>query len=208
MTEPRTEPAPARGTNKTVLAIVMLLVVVAIIIFLVMPRFSADEGQRAVPTPEMTELERGALRDGVLTLSDQAMHVDRWERVLEPFEAVEFKYTMEEGQPMVFTWQASAEVEYDLHSHPFDGGTEMTESFGVGQAQEMRGLYVAPFSGIHGWYWENRSMEPVTVTLDATGGFTSSTIYDGPVPQERPIAGETAQGAPQITHEVQASPAE
>lgn len=202
MTERHADPAPAKGANRTLLIILVLLAIVAVIVFVVMPRFSADNAQAPAPTADMTELERGALREGVLTPSDQAMHVDRWERELAPFEAVEFKYTMEEGQPMVFSWRGTGELEYDLHSHPFDGGTEMTESFGVGSAEGMQGLYVAPFSGIHGWYWQNRSMEPVTVTLDATGGFTSSTIYDGPVPQERPIAGETPPENAAVAHEM------
>ncbi len=151
------------------------------------------EGGSAQPDADMTELERGALREGVLTLSEQAVHADKWERVLEPFEAVELKYTMAEGQPMVFSWKGSGNLHYDMHSHPFEGGTEMTESYGVGEAGAQQGLYVAPFTGIHGWYWQNRSMEPVTLTLEATGGFTHSTVFDGPVAQERPIEGEAEQ---------------
>lgn len=143
---------------------------------------------------EMTELERGALREGVLTTSAQAMHTDRWVRELAPYEAVEFKYTMEEGQPMIFSWRTSAPVHYDMHSHPFEGGEEMTESYGVGDAQAMQGLYVAPFTGIHGWYWQNRTLDNVTLTLETTGGFTHSTIFDGPSPTERPISG--AEAAP------------
>ena len=36
------------------------------------------------------------------------------------------------------------------------------------------GSYTAPFTGIHGWYWQNRTDKPVTLKLSATGFFTES----------------------------------
>ncbi len=34
--------------------------------------------------------------------------------------------------------------------------------------------YTAPFTGIHGWYWQNRTDRPVTLKLTATGFFVES----------------------------------
>lgn len=136
---------------------------------------------------EMTELERGALRKGVLTPAAAPVRTDRWRIELQPFESVEFKYTLAEGTPMVFAWRATEKVHYDMHAHPFEGGEALTESYGVGEVPTMQGLYVAPFTGIHGWYWQNRTLEPVTLTLEASGGFTTSTIFGPGGPQERPI---------------------
>jgi hypothetical protein len=197
-----TDPAAGEGPSrrKIIIGTIIALVIAAIVlVFFILPaEFGRDptgQGERAgltnlAETGEMSELERGALREGVLTLSDQTMHTDRWERELAPYEAVEFKYTMAEGQPMVFSWRGTGELHYDMHSHPFEGGTELTESYGLGDAQAMQGLYVAPFTGIHGWYWQNRTLDNVTLVLETKGGFTHSTIYDGPAPTERPIAGE------------------
>ena len=39
-------------------------------------------------------------------------------------------------------------------------------------------MYVAPFTGIHGWFWQNQSLEPVTVTIDSTGGYTGAVIFN------------------------------
>jgi hypothetical protein len=128
---------------------------------------------------EMTELERGALREGtVLALVDGEMQQDRWEIELESFSSVEFKYTLEEGAPLNFKWIASAPLKYDMHAHPFEGGEELTESYSVDKAQEMQGVYIAPFTGIHGWYWQNQSLDNVTLVLDAEGVMESSTIFD------------------------------
>jgi hypothetical protein len=136
---------------------------------------------------EMTEAQRGALRKGVLTLTNKPMRSDRWEFELQPFESIEFKYTLPQGAPMVFSWRASGKLSYDMHAHPFEGGEALTESYGKDAANGMRGVYIAPFSGIHGWYWQNRTMDPVKLTLDATGGFTTSTLFDQTGQHDRPI---------------------
>ena len=197
-----THAAPASRRKIIIATIVALVIAGVALVFFILPAERGIDltgsGQSTGLTNlaeagEMTELERGALREGVLTTSAQTMHMDRWERELAPYEAVEFKYTMEQGQPMVFTWRASAPVNYDMHSHPFEGGEELTESYGVGAAPAMQGLYVAPFTGIHGWYWQNRTLDNVTLTLEATGGFTNSTIFEGGMPQERSISGEEGE---------------
>ncbi len=146
----------------------------------------ADSGSNA-------ELERGRKRTGVLTLSDSALAPepgtsDRWEIELGPYEAIEFKYEIAQGKAMVFTWQASAPLRYDLHAHPFEGGTDLTESYGVGTAQTQHGRYVAPFTGIHGWYWQNRTLDKVKLTLDATGAVEDSTVFDAAGEHARPLS--------------------
>lgn len=162
--------------------------------------------------PVSEELQRGALRTGVLTLSDDVAKRtdwdDRYQVTLGPFEAIEFKYTLPEGATMDFAWQASAPLDYDMHAHPFEGGPELTESYSIEKAGSMAGRYVAPFTGLHGWYWQNRNMEPVQLTLQGAGGFTSSTIFDGPVASERAIGGGEAQGPARVPegHQMQGGP--
>lgn len=143
----------------------------------------------AANTPE---LQRGAKRTGVLTLGETAAEPgakDHWEIELGPYEATEFKYTIAQGKPMVFAWKASGPLRYDMHAHPFQGGTALTESYSVGTAPELKGRYVAAFSGIHGWYWQNRSMEPVKLVLDASGAITDSTTFDSLGEHKRPLSG-------------------
>jgi hypothetical protein len=47
----------------------------------------------------------------------------------------------------------------------------------MGRGDAQRGTFVAPFSGVHGWYWENRGVGEVEVVLAATGFFTHGTTY-------------------------------
>jgi len=76
-----------------------------------------------------------------------------------------------------------------MHGHPFDGGPEKSESYSIGEVPMLQGRYTAAFTGIHGWYWTNRSMDTVTFKLDASGGMSHSTIYVGNGADERPIPG-------------------
>jgi hypothetical protein len=150
--------------------------------------------QIAAPAATSPELERGAKRSGVLTLSEAAPaplpgRTDHWEWELGPFESIEFKYTLPERGRMAFAWSAPVPVRYDMHAHPFAGGTALTESYGVADAAKMQGTYVAPFTGIHGWYWQNRTLEPVKLTLDASGGITESTIFDSTGEHKRELQG-------------------
>nr|AGU10804.1 hypothetical protein [uncultured organism] len=152
-------------------------------------------GLTRLSEPNMTpELERGAKRKGVLTITDDGTTAsepgrrDHWDFDLGPYESIEFKYRLAKGAAMTFVWQTSAPVRYDMHSHPFVGGTALTESYGVGTAARMRGRYVAAFDGIHGWYWQNRTLEHVTLRLDASGAFAESMIFDSTGERKRPIA--------------------
>ena len=52
---------------------------------------------------------------------------------------------------------------------PEGGPAGYAESFDRREANEAHGTYTAPFSGIHGWYWLNKTGAPVTVTLKTSG---------------------------------------
>lgn len=178
----------------------------------------AATGLVKIANPDNPELERGMARmetQDVLLLSDTAPEAeegvtDSWEYELGPYESVEFKYTIPEGARMAFRWEGSDTLNYDMHSHPFEGGVEMTESYGVDEARVMQGVYIAPFTGIHGWYWQNRSVTPVTLKLETSGGMTTSAIFGASGEVERPLEGveNTVEGAA-AGHEMQdAEPAE
>lgn len=51
---------------------------------------------------------------------------------------------------------------------PNSGGAFTSCSLGDEHALAS-GVFTAPFDGSHGWYWENRGAETVTVVLQASG---------------------------------------
>lgn len=108
----------------------------------------------------------------------QAHRVDRTEFLLEPFQSVEYKYYLQEGSTMIFSWTANVELVFDMHADP-DGmvGEEGVESYEQGTASASAGVYHANFSGIHGWFWENRSFDEVTVRVESAGFYDSSIVF-------------------------------
>jgi len=165
-----------------------------------------------IANPDNPALELGLVRmetQDVLLLSDTAPAAepgvtDVWEYELAPFDSIEFKYTIPQGARIAFRWEGSGPLDYDMHAHPFEGGVDLTESFSVTQAQVMQGIYVAPFTGIHGWFWQNRSMNDVKLRLEASGGMTTSTIFSSAGEAERPLEGvvDTVEGTA-AGHEMQ-----
>jgi len=202
MTEEEQQAAPISRKTWLVGGGIGAIAAAAVVVVFVLPAeygidptgLGAAMGLTAINDPGMSpEQKRGALRTGVLTLSDDPFVVaadqpsDHWEYELAPFTSIEFKYTLAEGAAMEFDWSATGSLHYDMHAHPFDGGTDLTESYSVGDASHMRGRYVAPFSGIHGWYWQNRTSDNVTLTLKASGAMTESTLFGQFGESKRPI---------------------
>ena len=182
-------PSRARSRKPLIGGLVALLLVAAIMLVFVLPaEFGKDPtglGRALGVTvlseePLSEEFERGKKRVGVLAeLPGEAVAKpdDRYTIELGPFESTEFKYTLNEGDQMRFAWTATGPIDFDMHSHPFDGGVELTESYAIDKAASQSGVYTAQFSGIHGWYWQNRSTDNVTLTLDAAGPMSTSTLF-------------------------------
>ena len=105
--------------------------------------------------------------------------VDSVEFELTPFESVEYKYGLAKDQALIFAWQATGEVVSDLHSEPAIGPPGYAESFDQTRAASASGTYIAPFTGLHGWFWENRSQANATVRLQTAGYYDRAIEYRG-----------------------------
>jgi len=96
---------------------------------------------------------------------------------LAPYEYVEYKYRLEKGATLLYSWTASAGVVHDFHgeraANATDGGPA-EESFDKQNRRQASASYSAPFSGIHGWYWENPSGESIRIRLTSAGFYTSA----------------------------------
>ena len=126
--------------------------------------------------------------DGVIA-HRSSYRLDRRTFELEPGGFVEYKYRLEEGRSMVYSWTASHWVRSEMHSEA-DGAEAGTAQFFEVEEQTLarHGSYVAPFPGIHGWYWLNETDDTVTVTLDAAGFFSTSIEFmEDVAPIEREI---------------------
>jgi len=95
---------------------------------------------------------------------------------IAPLDGVEFNYRMEKGGTMVYSWKASDSLAWDFHGEPKGAKPGFAESYASGEGKEGNGGFMAPTSGIHGWFWQNPSDKPVTVTLKTAGHFTEGLL--------------------------------
>jgi hypothetical protein len=162
------------SVRKIVAATAVALLAAAVILFVaVLP---AEYGIDPLGTGRLLGLtDLAAASTGAIEPQPAAYKTSRPTFELGPYQFVEFKYRLDQGGSMVYTWKATGPVIYDFHSEP-DGAPEgYAESFDKGQSQEGHGTYTAPFSGIHGWFWENPGARWVTIEL-TTAGFYSEAI--------------------------------
>lgn len=133
----------------------------------------------------------GRFRASAIVAQPTMLQHDEIEFVLGPYQFVEYKYQVETGASMVFSWVATRNVTYDFHSEP-DGAPEgSAESFDQQESDRAHGTYVAPFSGLHGWYWENGGAGDVSIRLKTSGFYQGAVEYfDGKI-IPRPLAGAT-----------------
>ena len=89
---------------------------------------------------------------------------------------LEYKLRMKEGDSVVYSWRVLEIDNPEWFYSEFHGHTE-TPTGGVGEVMFYRretgstenGTFIAPFEGIHGWYLQNQSENPVVVRLELAG---------------------------------------
>ena len=105
---------------------------------------------------------------------------DEYKIELRPFEGVEYKYRLEQGASLVYSWESTAAVGFEFHGEPDGAPAKYFDSYSKGNATEAHGGFTAAKPGIHGWFWENKSSERVTVTLRSAGFYSKSIeFHDG-----------------------------
>jgi hypothetical protein len=176
----------ARPANLLLATGAALLTALAILITLVLP---AEYGIDLLGTGAALGL-LGLADPGPVALSQSPGSAPRDDHVqyqLAPFESVEYKYRLARGAGMVYRWRATAPVTVDFHAEPDDAPEGFAESFRRGKYESGAGTYTAPFSGIHGWFWENRGMTTVMVELQSSGFFAEASEFRNGTRVDRPL---------------------
>jgi hypothetical protein len=91
---------------------------------------------------------------------------------LGALQGFEYKYRIEQGGGMVYAWSATGKMKYEFHGDP-DGINAKVLSYEQGEGDFDSGSFIAPASGIHGWYWENLGNREATITLTSAGFYSS-----------------------------------
>jgi hypothetical protein len=81
---------------------------------------------------------------------------------------LEFKFHLEANQTMLYIWTSNAPVDFDFHGEP-DADRSTFSSYDASQGNGRSGSFQAPFTGRHGWFFQNPGDATVTITLQTWG---------------------------------------
>ena len=129
-------------------------------------------GLAPIPPPQGESLAPVPM--GPVALYPGQYKFDARELVLGPYEYLEFKYHLAKDATMLFSWEASADVMHDFHGDPEGMPADAAQSFDASPRRQADGSFTAPFTGIHGWYWENPGADTVTVRLHTAGFYSTA----------------------------------
>lgn len=165
---------PPSKKNILIASAVSLLVALLVLFSFILP---AEFGADPLRTGQIFGLNALALDENPFEEQLIAHKSDYVEFVLGPFESVEYKYLLDAEASMVFSWVADGELYYDMHAEPAGLGEEYAESFEQGTGESRMGSFHAPFTGIHGWFWENRGSQTISLQLHSAGFYINSTVF-------------------------------
>ena len=109
---------------------------------------------------------------------DRDFRTDVVDIPLAPGGELEYKLDIREGDAVVYEWNVLEIEDPELLYSEFHGHTERVGSepgtlmfYRKASGGSERGMLVAPFSGIHGWYLVNGSDAPIVVRLEVAGSY-------------------------------------
>jgi len=87
-------------------------------------------------------------------------------------KGIEYKLAMKKSAKTTYEWITdSGSLYVDLHGEPKGDKTGYFESYTIATSNEMKGSFIAPFEGSHGWYWKNKSDKDIQIQLIFNGEY-------------------------------------
>jgi len=145
---------------------------------------AAKEVKGAAPTPAPGQT-------GVYTPQTKIYKVYSDDFQLQPGDGVEMKFHMQKGAAMVYGWKANAKLTFEFHGEPdqkpnkdYFESYELDDKVGK---EASYGSFTAPSTGIHGWFFKNKSDKDVQFHLTVAGFFDSAKMLAGGPPDDVPV---------------------
>ena len=110
---------------------------------------------------------------------------------LRPDDSMEMKYHMQKGASMVYGWKADGKLTFEFHGEPdqkpskdYFESYELDDKIGKDASY---GSFIAPSTGIHGWFFKNKTGKDVKFHLYVSGFFDSVKMFAGGPPEDVPV---------------------
>lgn len=139
----------------------------------------AEAADRAVPnTPESQQrsisAQPSAPAPGPSAVPASADKSEQTTVTLLPNEGKEIKLAMLKGGRVNYTWSTDrGVVNYDTHADRTAAPAIKYHGYAKGQGKASdTGVLTAAFDGMHGWFWRNRTSDPLTLTMKVTGQYS------------------------------------
>lgn len=85
---------------------------------------------------------------------------------------LEYKFAIQKDETISYEWSSNGTALYfDFHGEPKGDTTGYFKSYQVSTLSKVSGAQLMPFTGSHGWYWKNKSVESVQITLKTKGSY-------------------------------------
>jgi len=116
----------------------------------------------------------GAAQAALIVAQPRAFNSETLEFTVAPREGMEYKYRLDKGEALLYSWKATGPVNFEFHAEPDGAPRGYAQTYEKGRGGDASGTLTAPFSGIHGWYWESAGNQPITVRLTSSGFYNMS----------------------------------
>jgi hypothetical protein len=138
---------------------------------------AADAAARGAEEEAATNFVASAQTPAPAAVTDDngSSKTEMMEITLQPHEGKEVKLQMVEGAVAQYEWWTdsgvvNSELHADFPPNSTTAGSYHSYRKGEGESRD-EGTLTAVFDGMHGWFWRNRTDQPVTITVRAEGNF-------------------------------------
>ena len=137
----------------------------------------SEMGRIKVALAKDAAADSGAIQSGAAQAERTVTSVSgsRWRDsltvTLQPAQGIEVKMSMRTSERAFYAWTTDGgDVYFNMHGEPPNAPKDYAaHRYGKGTSTADTGELVAAFDGVHGWFWRNRTEQPVKISLK-TGG--------------------------------------
>lgn len=138
---------------------------------------AADAAKDTVVVEDVIEVEDAPSSKDPMAAENVSSQNHEMTFILAPDEGTEVKVTMIKGSKVDYVWETDGgKANFDVHA---DSKKLKIDYFPYYKGSDVKreGTLEAAFEGSHGWFWRNRTKEPLTITIKTNGEYTAIKRY-------------------------------